>query len=81
MRKLQKFKVTINKGKETDRTPVGDERKVVDSAAEYHEIESENILANAKDKGNLQIVTIWEDKGEVKAPVKKVVKPKAVVKK
>ncbi|WP_341216990.1 hypothetical protein [uncultured Wocania sp.] len=66
MRKLQECKVTFNNGKQTKKEEVGEVKKVVDSAAEQLEIDSDNNIENAKNEKGIQIISIWEDKGESK---------------
>lgn len=75
MRKLQKVKVTIDKGKEVKSEEIDKPRKVVDSAAEYYELQANSMIQNAKDSGKLQIIEIYKDLGEVKKPSKKKAKP------
>lgn len=78
MRKLQQFRVTVQGGKEIKKEPIGDIKKVVDSCAEALELDN-SITTNreveiSKEKKSIRIFNVWEDKGELKKPAKKVVK-------
>ena len=78
MRKLQQFRVTVQSGKETKKEPIGEIRKVIDSAAEYLDIESktteERETEISKEKKSIRIFNVWEDKGESKKVAKTVKK-------
>lgn len=73
MRKLQKVRVVLEKGKQTKKETIGDAKKVIDSSAELVLQESKVALARETkaSKNGVKIVEIWEDKGEVKKPAKK----------
>lgn len=80
MRKLQKSKIVLQKGKQESEEKVGAVKKVVDSTAEYLILQSESTIANAKRSEGIQIITVWKDLGELKKVVKTAIKKKVTKK-
>lgn len=66
MRKMNKLKVTVQGGKQTDKKVVEEGKKVSDSIADYLTHQSSADLQEAKDSGKLKFVTVWTDEGELK---------------
>ena len=75
-KKIQEFEIRVEKGQVKGEVKIGGEKKVVDSAADLllnqstHNVE----LAKAQTKNaGVRNITLWR---EVKAPKKRVAKPK-----
>ena len=66
MRKLQLSKIVFEGGKQKSKDKVGKEKKVIDSAAEHLSLEGKSAIATAKNSKGIQIITVWEDLGEIK---------------
>lgn len=71
MRKLNQLRVTFEKGKETNRKVIAEGKKVVDNVADDLVMQSKIDLKEAAQSEKIKIITIWEDKGEIKRAAKK----------
>lgn len=81
MRRLQEFRVTLDRGKVKTKDQVGNVKKVVDSASEYLLQQTEISLHRETEisknpKTAIRILNIWEDLGEIEREPKKATKKK-----
>lgn len=61
MKKLQKFKVVLENGKQKSKDKEGVSKNIVDSVADNLVIDSGQLLKSAKDSKGVKVIELWEE--------------------